>query len=264
MDIKRKCTLRERKQAARILAGRQGLEKLNDRIINQVGNMSDAEILQFLDNEEKNSAAAVEVLQPGSVEEIRPGGGSDYEKIYNTLVDVANNYIMSCGWDAEKISPLQWGSVCLQVGLFVRSRSLFRGADDIKNYYGNKDKSIDIDAVAGAIPVWLGLCYKYNKAPLICNFCDFCNISQEWLLSGVNSKCVQLHKTLEKIQADGLRQRVINPKESPIGAIFLLKADHGLIESQKVTHEYIKNDGSAAALPVFGQNMEEIPEKPIK
>jgi hypothetical protein len=75
---------------------------------------------------------------------------------------------------------------------------------------------------------------------------------------------VELFKKIEQLQADGLRRRVINPKESPIGAIFLLKADHGLQETQKVTHEYIKNDGSAAALPVFGQNTEEIPEKPIK
>lgn len=255
-----KCTIKERRAAARILAAREGLTKINDEIIQRVGSMSDADILQFLDSEEKNSAAAVEVLQPGSVEEITPGGGPDYEKIYNILVDVANNYIMSCGWDAEKISPLQWGSVCLQVGLFVRSRSLFRGADDIKNRYNNKDKIININAVAGAVPVWLGLCYKYNKAPLICNFCDFCNISQEWLLSGVNSECIQLHKTLEKIQADGLRQRVINPKESPIGAIFLLKADHGLVEATKVQHEYIKASETAAALPVFGADAPGLPE----
>ena len=97
--------------------------------------MSDIEVLNFLDSEAAAAADAVEVLTPGSVEEIAPGGGSDYEKIYNTLVDVANTYIMSCGWDAEKISPLQWGSVCLQVGLFVRSRSWFRGADDIQNRY---------------------------------------------------------------------------------------------------------------------------------
>lgn len=262
MDIKRKCTLRERKQAARILAGRQGLEKLNNEIIQTVGNMSDSEILQFLDNEEKNSTAAVEVLQPGSVEEIRPGGGFDYEKIYNTLVDVANNYIMSCGWDAEKISPLQWGSVCLQVGLFVRSRSLFRGADNVTP--NNKERSIDINAVAGAVGPWLSLCYKYNKAPLICNFCDFVNVTESWMLSGVNPGSIDLHKKLSRIQADGLRQRAINPKESPIGAIFLLKADHGLQETQKVTHEYIKNDGSAAALPVFGADLDGLPEKPIK
>ena len=259
-EIKRKCTLRERKQAARILAARDGLNKLNDEIIKKVGDMSDADILTFLDNETKTAAAAVEVLQPGSVEEIKPAGGGDYENIYNLLVDVANNYILSNNWDAEKISPLQWGSVCLTVGIFARSRSFFRGSDNVKNFYGNKDKSINAAAVAGAVPVWLSLCYKYNKAPLICNFCDFCGISQEWLFAGVNSECIQLYKTLTQIQADGLRQRVINPKESPIGAIFLLKADHGLCEASTVRHEYIKTTDSAEALPVFGAS-DALPDK---
>ena len=71
-----------------------------------------------------------------------------------------------------------------------------------------------------------------------------------------------LYKILDSINADGLRKRVINSKESPIGAIFLLKADHGLIEAQKVTVEHVKTDASGAALPVFGADPVEIPEKP--
>jgi len=245
----KKCTIKERKRAARILAARQDLDRLNDDIIQTVANMSDSDILKFLD---EDAAQAVEALPPESVEEIKPGAGADYEKIYPLLVDVANNYILSNNWDGEKITPLQWGSVCLHVGMFARSRSFFRGSDDIKNFYGNKDKSVNAQAVAGAVPVWLNLCYKYNKPPLMCDFCYFCGISQEWLLSGVNSECIQLHKTLERIQADGLRARALNGKESPIGAIFLLKADHGLVEAQTVRHEYIKSNETAAALPVFG------------
>lgn len=267
---KKKCTLKERKQAARILAGRQGLEKLNDEIIQTVGNMSDAEILQFLDEDTQKAAAAVEVLQPGSVEEIQPGGGSDYELIYNNLIDIANNYILSNGWDAEKISPLQWGAVCMACGRFARSRSWFRGTPENENTHNgikeiNAQKGIDAAAVAGAVPVWLELCSKYNKAPLKSDFMHFCGIAFDWLYDyrsgdGVTSERDKLLQKLDKIQADGLRQRVINPKESPIGAIFLLKADHGLIESQKVTHEYIKNDGSAAALPVFGADLDGLPK----
>ena len=249
MEEKKKyCTIKERKKAARILAAHAGLEKINDEIIQQVGAMSDTEILKFLDNELRTPAGGVEVLQPGSVEEIKPG--EDPENIYKIMVDTARAYIDKNNWDGEKISPLQWGAVCLYVGIFCRS--LFRGSDNIKDVYGNKQKAINAQAVAGAVPVWLSLCYEFNKAPLICNFCDFCGISQEWLLSGVTPECVQLHKMLEKIQADGLRQRVINPKESPIGAIFLLKADHGLVEATKVQHEYIKPSETAQALPVFG------------
>jgi len=251
-EIKKRCTLRERKQVARILAARAGLEKLNSDIINQVGSMSDLEVLNFLDKELNR----VEVLPPGSVDEIKPGG--DPASIYKILTDTAQTYINNNNWDAVKISPLQWGAVCLYVG--IQCRSLFRGISENDNTNKgikevNAINGVNIEAVAGAVPVWLSLCYQYNKAPLICNFLDFCGLSHEWLYNeacGVTSERLHLRKNLETIQANGLRQRVINPKESPIGAIFLLKADHGLVEAQKVTHEYIKRDSSGENLPVFG------------
>ena len=71
---------------------------------------------------------------------------------------------------------------------------------------------------------------------------------------------MELNKTLEKIQADGLRRKVLNGKESPIGAIFLLKADHGLVEATKVQHEYIKQDNNSNNLPVFASDPLEIEE----
>ena len=42
--------------------------------------------------------------------------------------------------------------------------------------------------------------------------------------------------------------------------MFLLKADHGLIEATKVQHEYIKPEETGAALPDFGQ-FQEITDK---
>ena len=247
-EKKIKITARERKNAARILAARAGLDSLTPEIIQTVANMADSEILQLF-NEDLTTAAAV--LDASEVDEIKPGTGADYEKIYSLLVDVANNYILSNNWDAEKITPLQWGSVCLQVGIFARSRSFFRGSEDIKNFYGNKDKSINAESVAGAVGPWLSLCFKYNKPPLICDFCYFCGISQEWLFSGVTPESVQLAKSLKAIQADGLRARALSSKESPIGAIFLLKADHGLVEATKTIHETATTIIKPDALPDF-------------
>lgn len=269
MDIKRKCTLRERKEAARILAARDGLTRLNDSITKRVGSMSDSEVLAFLDAETEKSAAAVEVLTPGSVEEITPGGGPDYEKIYNILVDVVENYIISNNWDGEKISPLQWGACCMAAGRFARSRSLFRGVPINENTNKgikevNAIKGINTAAVAGALGPWLELCNKYNKPPLKSDFLHFCGVYFEWINDmrgdGVTPERATLLKKLEQIQADGLRARVLNPKESPIGAIFLLKADHGLVEATKVQHEYIKASETAAALPVFGADAPGLPE----
>lgn len=265
---KKHCTIKERKQAARILAAREGLQKVNDAIINKVGSMSDDEIIKFLDNELERDAAPVEVLQPGSVEEIKPA--EDPEKIYTILSNTARAYMNNNNWDGEKITPLQWGAVCLYVG--IHCRSLFRGVPINENTNkGIKEVNcidgINAAAVAGAVPVWLSFCYEFNKPPLICNFMDFVGVSKEWLYMdgcGVTSERMQLKKNLEAIQADGLRQRVINPKESPIGPIFLLKADHGLVEASKVTVEHVKTDASGAALPVFGADPVQIDENGLK
>ena len=200
-------------------------------------------------------------MAPGVVDEIKPGSGADYEKIYPILVDVANNYILSNGWDAEKITPLQWGSVCLTVGNFARARSWFRGSDIVKSYFGNNNKCIDFDAAAGAVPVWLDLCYKYNKPPLICDFCYFCGFTTALLRSGVSPACIALRKTLDDIHAAGLRSRALSSKESPIGAIFLLKADHGLIEATKTIHETAETTARPDALPDFAAFSDENGQK---
>ena len=81
-------------------------------------------------------------------------------------------------------------------------------------------------------------------------------------MSGVTPGSIELHKRLIEIQANGLRQRVINPKESPIGAIFLLKADHGLVEASRVQHEYIKPSENIQSLPDLGGFSSLSPEKP--
>ena len=263
-EKKRKCTMRERKQAARIISARDGSEKqITQKALETVGAMSDTEVLTFLDNEYKTAAAGVEPLQ---VEEIRPGSAPD--DIYNLCNDLVNNYINSNGWEPEKISPLQWAACCLAVGRFVRSRSLFR-VEQTNNIMSNNINQLDIDGLTRAAGAWLELCYKYNKAPLICDFCEFVAISKQAFYNlrdgdGVTPGRVDLFKRITAIEADGLRRRVIDPKGSPIGPMFLLKADHGLIEATKVQHEYIKADAGAAVLPSWDGSGALIDEKPEK
>lgn len=253
-EIKRKCTIKERRAAARILAARDNCSRALDKHIQAVGAMSDLEVLNFLDNETAAAADAVEVLTPGSVEEITPGGGPD--DLYSLFDGLVSSYMAANNWDAEKISPLQWAACCLSVGRFVRSRSLFR-FEQTNCIMSNNIKALDVNALARAAGAWLELCYKFNKTPLICDYCEFVGISKQAFYNlkdadGVTPESVDLFKMIEQKQADGLRRRVLNPKESPIGAIFLLKADHGLVEASKVQHEYIKSSETAAALPVFG------------
>jgi hypothetical protein len=260
MDKKIKCTIKQRQEVARILAARDGVSRITPRHAETVGAMSDKEIIQFLDNN-------AELVQPLEVEEIRPDdvAGADLFPLCESLV---NNYIVSNGWEPEKITPLQWAACCMSVGRWFKARSAFRGVPEnentnkgIKEY--NAINGLNIDALTQAAGVWLELCYKFNKAPLLCDFCEFVGINKQTfynLRDGVTAERIALFKKIEEIQADGLRRRVLNPKESPIGAIFLLKADHGLIEAQKVTHEYIKTGETAESLPDFG-NLDGIEDK---
>lgn len=266
MDVK-KCTLKERKQAARILSAREGAEKqITKTAAEIVGSMSDVEIIKFLDENAKTAADAVEILTPENVEEIKPGAAS--EDLYSLCKNLVDSYITANGWDAEKITPLQWGACCLAVGRFFRSRSLLRGVPEDPNTNKgikeiNATNGLNTEALTAAAGAWLELCFKYNKTPLICDFCEFVAINKQSFYNlgeSVTPGRIDLYKRIKEIEADGLRRRVLDPKSPPIGAMFLLKADHGLVEATKVQHEYIKTEKTAAALPVWDDSGRLLPK----
>ena len=249
----KRCTIKDRKRAADLLAVKDGCKERQQKHVEAVGLMSDDEVLKFI--EEETAPAAVEV------EEIRPDTETPEKDLFKICDDLIKNYLLSHNLEAEKITPLQWAACCMACGRFFRSRSWFRVQSS--QYEFNNNREVNARAVAAAVPVWLNLCYTYNKTPLICDFCEFVGISEEWLYktgADLTPERVQIYKNLKKIQENGLRRRVINPKESPIGPMFLLKADHGLIEATKVQHEYIKPEETGAALPDFGQ-FQEITDK---
>lgn len=266
MENKKRCTIKDRRRAAQIISAKAGSEHMiTPEALAAVGNMSDSEVLAFLDDELKPQR-----LQGDAVEEIKPGDMPPdiYDPVvfYDAVSDVLGAYMLKNNFEGEKITPLQWGACCLAVGRWVRSRSLFRGSDDIKNISDNNIKYVQADRLeAVALPAWVDFCYKFNKTPLMINFCDFCGVSYDWLnksMQDLSPACIHLRKKLHEIEGGGLRMRTINPKESPVGAIFLLKADHGLVEATKTIHEYEKPSGAAAALPVFAETVPGIPEKP--
>ena len=267
MENQKKCTLKERRQVARILAARDNESRACERHLNIAANMTDAEIIQFLNDEERKMGAdVVEVLNPESVEEIKPGTAAPgYYDLFDSLIA---SYMAANSWDGEKISPLQWAACCMSVGRFVRSRSLFR-KEQVNCIATNNINELNIDEIAQAGAAYLELCFKYNKTPLICDFCEVVAITRAAFYNLKDSNRltpggVDIYKTIEQQQADGLRRIAIDGKRSPVGAIFLLKADHGLVEATKVQHEYIKNDGSAAKLPFFSSDPLEIEENNAK
>ena len=248
-------TIKERRAVADLLAIKAGRAARGPEDITAAANMSDAEIKQYLKD---NTPAAVVAdpeqkdnyiyLDKKEVDEIQPGGGGSFE-LYDVAKNTIDNYITAQGWDPEKITPIQWGAVMMGCGRAFRS--LFRGSPDVTP--NNRNKSINIDAAAAAVPVWLELCTIYNKVPFKSDFCAFVGMDSKTLYAlGVTPGSIDLNKRLDEINADYLRKRAIDPRVSPVGAIFLLKADHGLVEATKVQHEYIKDGQTGGALPDFG------------
>ena len=70
-ENKIKCTIKQRREVARILAARDGCSRIQEKHAQTVGAMSDAEIIKFLDN---NTSMAGDPLE---VEEIRPDAVDD-------------------------------------------------------------------------------------------------------------------------------------------------------------------------------------------
>lgn len=246
----KRITLKEKLQVADLLAIRDGYERRQEKHINEVAGMSDNEIIKILENE-TGDPSTVARLNPSDVDIINPetGAGGDLFAVASSVID---SYLNKHNWDAEKISPLQWGAVCLACGRSFRS--FFRCEQKNGPIKGNYNY-INVDRVADALPVWLELCITYNKVPLICNFCDFCGVSEEWLYkfgSGVTSDGVDLVQKLHKIQENGLNQRILNPKENPVGAIFLQKAINGYSETKIVKYETSNGSTGAGSLPDFG------------
>ena len=257
-EKKRKCTLKERRQAAQLLAARENSPKIEQKHLEAVGAMSDLEVLNFLDSE------LLPAMDPGQnkdalqVEEIKPGAGGvvSSDDIRQAAKNTIQNYLMNSNLDAATISPLQWSACCLACGRFFNHLSLFR--EEQKNsFISNNMNAVNYNAIAAAVPAWLELCIYYNKAPLISDFCYFCGVSKQWFYAvceGLTPGGIDLAKLLHQIQEDGLNSRILNSKESPIGAMFLQKCINGYSETQTIKHEYITGSGSASALPVFASS----------
>lgn len=248
MERVQRATIKQRRKVADLLAIRDGCTQRQQKHIDAVGAMSDAEIIKFLEAETETEIKPLR-LNDQQVEEINPGSGG--ANLYDLAKNIIDSFLNRQGWDGDKISPLQWGACCLACGRVFRSGFRIEQQNCITT--GNNNQ-VNAQAVAEAIPAWAALCYEFNKTPLIDDFCSFCGISEEYVrkrCDGVTADGIPIYEKLRKIQENGLNKKILNGKENPAGAIFLQKAINGYSETQTIRHEYGKSDNNAAALPVF-------------
>lgn len=276
--IKRKLLIKDRRAAADLIAKKNGRKERAPEDVQTIANMEDSDIIKLLtaaglwdDTDaaavpvpEKITTAAASPVDPeqtrdiikldaAAVEELRPDGGAlSGSNLFNAAENIINNYIVANNWDAEKITPTQWGACMLACGRAFRSGFRIEQKNCIAR---NNIKQIDAQAVADAVPVWLELCYKYDKTPLVLSFCDFCAVSDSWLynnLHGVTAGGVDALQILKKAQENGLNYRILDAKKNSYGPIFLQQHLSGYTNTSIIKHETIKGPDTAATLPDFG------------
>jgi len=256
MDIKRRCTIKDRKKAAEILACMDHAERITQKQLDAVGLMSDAEVLKFLDD---NTPQALEV------EEIKPGALPDDLFTYcnNLIIEFCDKFNL----DPFKLSQLQWGAACSYVGRGFSARSAFRVPSN--NFIQGANKKIDSSEAARVVPVWRDLCAIYNQVPFCDDFCMFAGLSYQWLMKiedgaqGVTPADIDLYKEVHKISKKGLNKRLSDPNGQKVGAIFYAKAIEGYQETTTINHTY-ENPKNGYNLPVFGSDPLEIEENSAK
>ena len=251
---KKRATIKERRRAADLFAIKAGRRERTAEDVEKASLLSDAEIFELLkvDND----------ITPADVEEIRPDGSEGSADLFEVCENLIENICIKYELDKKTMSPLQWGFVCSRVGAWFSSRSAFRCEQKGGPIRGNFNY-INTDAIAAAVPVWASLCELYNKTPLVCDFCAFCGVSEEYIyrnVDGLTPDGMHFLQKLHKIQENGLNKRILNPKENPVGAIFLQKAINGYSETKIIKHETIGGKTRADALPTFG-DFEEITDK---
>ncbi len=141
------------------------------------------------------------------------------------------------------------------MGRWFNGRLTFRTLHD-KSAVKNNYEKINVEALADLVPVWASFCGIYNKVPLINDFCEFAGVSYKWLWKlengdGVTSSEIDLYKKVRAVCRAGLNARLLDARQSPVGAIFYSKAVEGYQETQTIRHEYIKSVKTAADLPIF-------------
>ena len=237
-------TIKQRRQVADLIAIKEGYSTRQQKHVDAVGLMSDADILNYL----------ADATPAGAVEEIRPDEMP--ADMFGHCDGLINDFCERFNLDKYNMSPLQWGACCSYVGRWFSSRSAFRILNDKSGVKNNFNK-IDAAAASAMLPIWAQLCGIYNKLPLAHDFANFCGLSWDWIYkiehaSGVTSADINLYKKLRTICRGCLDSRLIDSKAAPAGAIFYAKAKEGYQETQTVRHEYIKDAETAASLPSFG------------
>lgn len=190
-----------------------------------------------------------------------------------TITDMIASYIEQ--WcardhitDMKKERQITWKALCMELGmaLFKKSKLLH----DVTKEKTRGGIWYDYNKLAALCDYWGALCYRYNKAPMIDDFARFAGISDTMLYNaGGNYPNLEdstpartvLLKKLHSMQERGLAGLIVDGRQNPTGALAALNHWHGWTTTKEIIHTTSGGGQNAVALPVFGQNAPELPEK---
>lgn len=133
----------------------------------------------------------------------------------------------------RKASALQWGAVCMFVGQYIKNNNILLNKTRTA---AQGSRVYDIEKILNLSDLWIYLCQKYSKIPLVNDFIYFSGVSKGFFYgdnghSKLTSAGGELAKKLNEIQQFALASALTDSKENPTGRIYLTKALHGWNEN---------------------------------
>lgn len=205
---------------------------------------------------EKVDGEILPASDPSEPSELLPSSIMDDVKSW--LLDFSTEYNI----DLEKCANLQWRAACQYVGRKIQASGILLDMEKLRQRGGSK--YYKPEAVAALLPVWEWFTGIYKHLPLACDFIAFSGISREWFYDTrgiLTSSRVDIAKKAREIEEAALSVAITDHRENPTGRIYYTKARLGWQETTTIQHVSVTADAPAVSLPVFGQNVPEIPEK---
>ena len=174
------------------------------------------------------------------------------------FLETLENIILQWCTDNEienmrKASALQWGAVCMFIGQYIKNNNILLNKTRTA---AQGSRVYDIEKILNLSDLWIYLCQKYGKIPLVNDFIYFAGISKKYFYgdnghSVLTSAGGTLVKKLNDIQQTALASALTDSKENPTGRIYLTKALHGWSDSGGGQIMQEKPTQNNNALPLF-------------
>jgi len=171
--------------------------------------------------------------------------------------------------DMRKERQTVWKALCMAIGrnVFRKNRKLLAGTPP-----KNGGFCYDFNKIYELAEIWIYMCGKYTKAPMIDDFAYFTGIEESTLYANggdyteghLTPERLRLLKKLRSAQETGLAGMIADGRQNPTGALACLNHWHGWTSTKEIIHTTSNGAQNAVALPVFDNSISSLPDNSTK